>query len=89
MTITIAVILACGVGLFVIIRADQRSYNKRDAENREKTFQEILTREIGHWQVAIKGLSKFHAQIELTYKDGKLEGVELVPNTTTKVNTKQ
>jgi len=44
---------------------------------------EKLSKEVNLQQVSVKGQNVFNSQISLVYKDGKLDKITLVPNTTT------
>lgn len=48
----------------------------------EKTVLSKLAQEVKLEQVPVSGQRDFNAQIHLLYKDGKLDTVTLVPNTT-------
>lgn len=43
-----------------------------------------LAREVDLQQISVKGENKFHAEIEITYKDGEFDSVVLIPKTTVK-----
>jgi len=50
--------------------------------NKEKEIYGALAKEVSLQQVVVQGQNDFRAQVQITYKDGKLESVKLVPKTT-------
>lgn len=50
--------------------------------DKEEEIYGALAKEVSLRQVAVQGQDNFRAQVQITYKDGKLESVGLVPKTT-------
>lgn len=55
-------------------------YNK--AEIDKDSWHKSLAQEVNLQQVTVQGESAFKAQVLIIYRDGKLEKIELMPNTT-------
>ena len=48
-------------------------------------YRKSLTKEVNMEQVTVKGQKDFHAQISISYNNGGLVSLNLIPNTTTQV----
>jgi hypothetical protein len=68
--------------VYLITIAGITCYSIGAGINKQEDIYNALTRDVNLQQVVVQGQNDFRAQVQLTYKNGKLESVKLVPKTT-------
>jgi len=69
--------------VLVVVIALAAYMGNADESVRKEAIHKLLTRDVDMQQVPMKGQKIFRAQVQIIYKDGKVETVKLIPGTTT------